>query len=139
MDTWAHGKVIKIKGFPKDYKVKPLRVAVSTHRTDWVVTNEQAVRTDEESDDRTVHERDGRTFDQQMLEAIRMMAVEPVREGEYAADAIASYGFNRTPRHSSELLRQTGYGARFSVAGSSAQGARRVMQFRKSGGRRSTS
>lgn len=35
-----HGKVIKIKGFPKDYKVKLFRVAVSTHRTDWVVTND---------------------------------------------------------------------------------------------------
>lgn len=43
--TWSHqenehGKVIKIKGFPKDYKVKLFRVAVSTHRTDWVVTND---------------------------------------------------------------------------------------------------
>ena len=37
---WAHGKLIKIKGFPKDYKVKLFRVAVSTHRTDWVVTND---------------------------------------------------------------------------------------------------
>jgi hypothetical protein len=34
------GKTIKIKGFPKDYKVKLFRVAVSTHRTDWVVTND---------------------------------------------------------------------------------------------------
>jgi hypothetical protein len=68
----------------------------STHRPDWAVTNEQAVRTDLESDDRTAHERDGRTFDQQPLEAIRMMAVERVREGENAADVIASYGFNRT-------------------------------------------
>jgi hypothetical protein len=39
---WEHGKVIKIKGFPKDYKVKLFRVAVSTHRTDWVVTNDLA-------------------------------------------------------------------------------------------------
>ena len=37
---WEHGKLIKIKGFPKDYKVKLFRVAVSTHRTDWVVTND---------------------------------------------------------------------------------------------------
>jgi len=37
---WEHGKAIKIKGFPKTYKVKLFRVAVSTHRTDWVVTND---------------------------------------------------------------------------------------------------
>ena len=36
----AHGKSIKIKGFPKDYKVKLFRVVVSTHRTDWIVTND---------------------------------------------------------------------------------------------------
>ena len=36
----AHGKIIKIKGFPKTTKVKLFRVAVSTHRTDWVVTND---------------------------------------------------------------------------------------------------
>lgn len=40
--------------------------------------------------------RDGRTFDHQTLEAIRLMAVERVREGEHPADVIASYGFNRT-------------------------------------------
>jgi transposase len=40
--------------------------------------------------------RDGRTFDHQTLEAIRMMAVERVREGEHPGDVIASYGFNRT-------------------------------------------
>lgn len=39
-DELAHGKVIKIKGFPNAYKVKLFRVAVSTHRTDWVVTND---------------------------------------------------------------------------------------------------
>jgi hypothetical protein len=38
----AHGKRIKIKGFPKDYKVQLFRVEVSTHRTDDVVTNDQA-------------------------------------------------------------------------------------------------
>ena len=37
---WEHGKIIQIKGFPKTYKVKLFRVAVSTHRTDWVVTND---------------------------------------------------------------------------------------------------
>jgi hypothetical protein len=36
----VHGKVIKIKGFPNTYKVKRFRVAGSTHRTDWVVTND---------------------------------------------------------------------------------------------------
>src|SRR4051794_14527915 len=40
--------------------------------------------------------RDGRTFDHQMLETIRLMAIERVREGELPADVIASYGFNRT-------------------------------------------
>lgn len=40
--------------------------------------------------------RDGRTFDHQTLEAIRLMAVERVREGEPAAAVIASFGFNRT-------------------------------------------
>lgn len=43
---WAHGKFIKIKGFPKDYKVKLFRVAVATHRTDWVVTNDLAQDSD---------------------------------------------------------------------------------------------
>lgn len=36
------GKIIKIKGFPKDHKVKLFRVEVSTNRTDWVVTNDLA-------------------------------------------------------------------------------------------------
>src|SRR5215212_8325843 len=36
----AHGNRIKIKGFPKDHKVRGFRVAVSTHRTDYVVTND---------------------------------------------------------------------------------------------------
>ena len=34
------GKLIKIKGFPKDYKVKLFRVAVSSNRTEWIVTND---------------------------------------------------------------------------------------------------
>jgi hypothetical protein len=38
----AHGKRIKIKGFPKDHKVQCFRVEVSTHRTDYVVTNDEA-------------------------------------------------------------------------------------------------
>jgi hypothetical protein len=36
----AHGKRVKIKGFPQDHKVQLFRVAVSTHRTDYVVTND---------------------------------------------------------------------------------------------------
>lgn len=40
--------------------------------------------------------RDGRTFDHQTLEAIRLMAIERIREGERPADVIESYGFNRT-------------------------------------------
>lgn len=34
------GKLIKIKGFPGDKKVKLFRVVVSSHRTEWVVTND---------------------------------------------------------------------------------------------------
>jgi hypothetical protein len=41
-DELAHGKTIKIKGFPKEHKVRCFRVEVSTHRTDWVVTNDPA-------------------------------------------------------------------------------------------------
>ena len=36
------GKRIKIKGFPKDYKVQLFRVVVSSHRRDYVVTNDTA-------------------------------------------------------------------------------------------------
>ena len=36
------GKLIKINRFPKDYKVKLFRVVVSSNRTDWVVTNDLA-------------------------------------------------------------------------------------------------
>jgi Transposase DDE domain len=36
----AHGKRIKIKGFPKEHKVQLCRVVVSPHRTDDVVTND---------------------------------------------------------------------------------------------------
>lgn len=35
-----HGKVIKIKGFPAEHKVKVFRVVLSTKRTDYIVTNE---------------------------------------------------------------------------------------------------
>lgn len=47
MDTLAwsaaelrSGKTIKIKGFPRDHKVRVFRVETSTRRTDWVVTND---------------------------------------------------------------------------------------------------
>jgi hypothetical protein len=43
--TWSttemmHGKTIKIKGFPKEHKVKLFRVVLSTQRTDYIVTND---------------------------------------------------------------------------------------------------
>jgi hypothetical protein len=38
----THGKVVKLKGFPKDHKVKLFRVVLSTQRTDYVVTNDLA-------------------------------------------------------------------------------------------------
>jgi hypothetical protein len=37
----AQGKRIKIKGFPHDHQVHLFRVPVSTHRTDWIVTNDR--------------------------------------------------------------------------------------------------
>jgi hypothetical protein len=37
-----HGKVIKLKGFPGNHKVKLFRVVLSTKRTDYVVTNDMA-------------------------------------------------------------------------------------------------
>ena len=40
--------------------------------------------------------RDGRTCDHPTLEAIRLMAIERVWEGEYSSEVIASYGFHRT-------------------------------------------
>lgn len=45
--TWssrdvAHGKLLKVKGMPKDSKLKLFRVLVSIHRTDYLVTNEVA-------------------------------------------------------------------------------------------------
>ncbi|KOR27671.1 transposase, partial [Achromatium sp. WMS2] len=36
------GKIIKIRGFQKNHKVRLFRVEVSTHRTDWVITNDPA-------------------------------------------------------------------------------------------------
>jgi hypothetical protein len=37
----VESKMIKIKGFPKDPKVRLFRVAVSIHRTDGVATNDR--------------------------------------------------------------------------------------------------
>jgi hypothetical protein len=37
-----HGKIIKVKGFPKDHKVKLFRVVLSPQRTDYIVTNDFA-------------------------------------------------------------------------------------------------
>lgn len=36
------GKRVKLRGFPKDHKLQLFRVTVSTHRTDYVVTNDNA-------------------------------------------------------------------------------------------------
>lgn len=36
----SEGKILKIKGFPKNHRVSCFRVAVSTHRTDFIVTND---------------------------------------------------------------------------------------------------
>lgn len=40
-DELAQGKTIKIKGFPKEHKVKLFRVVLSTQRTDYIVTNDR--------------------------------------------------------------------------------------------------
>jgi hypothetical protein len=37
-----HCKIIKIKGFPVEHKVKDFRVVLSIQRTDYVVTNDMA-------------------------------------------------------------------------------------------------
>src|SRR5205085_8932467 len=40
--------------------------------------------------------RDGRSFDHRTLEAIRLMAVARVRDGERPSSVVASFGFHRT-------------------------------------------
>jgi hypothetical protein len=35
-----HGKLVKVHGFPGDFKLKLFRVAVDNHRTEWIVTND---------------------------------------------------------------------------------------------------
>lgn len=37
----AKGKLVKVKGFPRDYKVKLFRVVVSTDKTDYLITNDR--------------------------------------------------------------------------------------------------
>ncbi len=57
--------------------------------------------------------RDGRTLDHQTLEAIRLMAIERVREGERPSQVIAAYGFNRTTIYKwIQLALQQGMGVR---------------------------
>lgn len=41
-DEQAHGKLVKIKDFPKGHRVKLFRLVLSTQRTDFVVTNDLA-------------------------------------------------------------------------------------------------
>lgn len=38
----AQGKTVKLKGFPKEHKVKLFRVALSSQRTDYIVSNDVA-------------------------------------------------------------------------------------------------
>jgi hypothetical protein len=38
------GKLIKVKGFPKEHKVRLFRVAVHARRTEWIVTNDPSSR-----------------------------------------------------------------------------------------------
>ena len=41
-DDLKEGKVIKIKKFPKNHKVKLFRVAVSTNRTEYIISNDMS-------------------------------------------------------------------------------------------------
>jgi hypothetical protein len=40
-----HGKLVKLKGFPKEHKVKLFRVVLSPQRTEYIVTNDAAQNT----------------------------------------------------------------------------------------------
>lgn len=40
-DELAKGKVVHVKKFPKDHKVKLFRVVISTNRTDYIITNDK--------------------------------------------------------------------------------------------------
>jgi hypothetical protein len=35
-----NGKLVKVRGFPAEHRLKLFRVEVSTHRTEWIVTND---------------------------------------------------------------------------------------------------
>lgn len=41
-EEMARGKLVKIKGFPKEHKVRLFRVAVHSRRTEWIVSNDVA-------------------------------------------------------------------------------------------------
>ena len=45
----TQGKTIKIQKFPENHKVKLFRVTVSTHRTDFVITNDEACDTTDDA------------------------------------------------------------------------------------------
>jgi hypothetical protein len=42
IDELKHGRIVKIKDFPKHHKVRLFRVVLSSRRTDYVVTNDMA-------------------------------------------------------------------------------------------------
>ncbi|MEM6837136.1 MAG: hypothetical protein AAF609_09785 [Cyanobacteria bacterium P01_C01_bin.120] len=48
-DELQSGKRLKIKCFPQDHRVQYFQAAVSTHRTDFVVTNEPTAITPEDA------------------------------------------------------------------------------------------
>jgi DNA invertase Pin-like site-specific DNA recombinase len=65
--------------------------------------------------------RDGRSLDRQTQEAIRLMAIERIREGERPAEVIEAYGFNRTTIYSGcSPRRNAARGGRVSVGAGSA-------------------
>lgn len=47
----ALGKIIKIKSFPKNHQVRLFRVEVSTHRMDWIVTNDLTRNSSQDTQD----------------------------------------------------------------------------------------
>ncbi|MBR7780464.1 transposase, partial [Undibacterium rugosum] len=38
--TLEKGKIVKVRGFPAEHRLKLFRIAVSTQRTEWIVTND---------------------------------------------------------------------------------------------------
>jgi hypothetical protein len=63
----AQGKLVKVKGFPGAFKVKLFRVAMSSHRTEWIVTNDLSC---------------GCTEDAQSVSAVRWKVEEFHREAK---------------------------------------------------------